>query len=150
VKIPLYAISVGGDAQSTFGKLTRAQQRLLPEADFITFRNPEDEKLAEEAGIAHFAIYPDMVWTAGRTPSASMGTGTICIEFSGTRHKAFYYIAFAATRALTGRDIVDVGLHQPSALRAAGPGFRLDHLSHSSREQGANTVRAPGPRRLHH
>lgn len=109
--LPLYAISVGGDAQSTFGKLTRAQQRLLLEADFITFRNPEDEKLAKEAGIAHFAIYPDMVWTAGRAPSASMGTGPICIEFSGTRHKALYYIAFAAARALTARKIVDVDLH---------------------------------------
>lgn len=108
--VPLFLISVGGDAQSCIGTLMPGQRRLLREADFITFRNPEDERLASEASVDRYAVYPDVVWTAGRPPSTTPAQRPISIEFSGTRHKALYYAAFALGRALPGREIVDVDL----------------------------------------
>jgi hypothetical protein len=60
--IPLYALSVGGNGSSQTGGGSR--ERLLNEAELITFRNPGDRGLAaQRSGRSEF--FEDIVW---RTP----------------------------------------------------------------------------------
>lgn len=122
--IPLYAISVGGDERVAYRSLAEPQKRLLREADFLTFRNPEDERLARGAANNRFEVYPDVVWTVGRHAAVQENSPRISLEFSGTPHKVLYYAAFALVRLLYRREVVDVVLSR-APTEAAKPGRGL-------------------------
>ena len=107
--VPLYAISVGGDDGSRYESLPEPRKRLLEEVDFITFRNPEDEALAEDAGVKRFETYPDLVWTTALWSPADPKK-LISLEFSSTRNKRQYYAMFALANSVYKRKIVDVTL----------------------------------------
>ncbi len=108
--VPLYAISVGGDLNSRYAHLGDHQKRLLREADFVSFRNPEDCKLADEAGVKAFEVFPDLVWTVGANPSGLQRRDLISLELSGTRNKPFCYAAFALAGLISRTRAVDVDL----------------------------------------
>jgi polysaccharide pyruvyl transferase WcaK-like protein len=112
--VALYAVSVGGDGRSRYQTLSAPRRRLLEEADFITFRNPEDERLARAAGLTRFEIHPDLVWATGRR-QPSDPKHLISLEFSSTRNRLQYYTTFALASLASSRAVVDVTLEHGKA-----------------------------------
>jgi polysaccharide pyruvyl transferase WcaK-like protein len=122
--IPLYAISIGGDGSSTYDGLSESQRRLLAESDFITFRSPEDRRLAESADLDRFEIFPDLVWTVGRWTQPTR-ENVVSLEFSATRSRIGYYLLVALARVASRDRFVDVVLqHRNSTTRSLNDWIR--------------------------
>jgi hypothetical protein len=92
LKKEVLGISLGGDERRTFNA---ARRRLLEEATYISFRNPEDKELADlRTGPSD--IFPDVVWCTplmldcAGTPGRSDRPFRILIDIAGgSRWKVF-------------------------------------------------------------
>ncbi|TQF00130.1 MAG: polysaccharide pyruvyl transferase family protein [Spiribacter salinus] len=63
--IPIYMISVGGDGKP-YDQLSPARQRVLDQAEFVTFRNQEDRLcLQGAASNKQVYVFSDIVWSTG-------------------------------------------------------------------------------------
>jgi len=112
--VPVIMISVGGDGGHAEG-IPEARLRALRQAQFISFRNPEDVNLQTEVS-GHSVFLPDIVWTATRRLEVA------------PKHPS--HPAIAIDETLLERKTLRVFLHGLISLcRIFRPSFRFQFFS---------------------